>query len=132
MRPAFEISNAVSGGIGFVRGSVGNTWALGGQPSRFYLTGEPSYVHPVSSAGTSPKRNVLFGGGLTIGKAWGDDNNGLAYGAWASGGLFYDEQRCQDGYLIYSIAIGLRDLADVDEFFIAPKVSVFSVPAPCT
>ena len=128
----------VSGGVAFVRGSFGATWAPIDGPSRRYLTFDPGYVHRVHSYVRDDERRyyVFAGGGATIGKAYGPDveDGAVAVGAWATASTAVTSapKECTGTSGMFSVAIGYRWLARIGEVFIAPKLNLVNDPFACS
>jgi len=126
-----RLGGEVSGGVALARASVGYTRGMLGEPrSRQYLTFDPGYVGTVHTGMT--RGDSMAGGGVTVGKAWGEDESVPVVGAWATGGVTFDS--CMDNggvHPVYSVAIGYRVLGGVGELFITPKVSALAIPASC-
>ena len=121
-----------SGGLGFVRGSVGGSWApFTDGPSRSYITFDPGYAHKVGRVimNETDSYSVYLGGGATIGKAYGPDGRGRAVGVWATGTMF--RYSCGENNVVYTVAIGYRVLNGIGEVFIAPKANFFADPFRC-
>jgi hypothetical protein len=129
----FRAGLETSGGLGFVRGSLGATWApVGNGPTRRYVTFDPGYAHRVGRVVRNDGEDsyeIYLGGGATIGKAYGPDQDGLAVGVWTTGTMF--DYSCEQTNFVFTIAIGYRVLANIGELFIAPKANLYGDPFKC-
>lgn len=108
-----------SGGLGFLRGSVGGTFAPSQSESRrTYLTFDPGIAVPLDRS-FDP---AWLGGGVTLGASWSGDERQVAAGAWTSAAysrLCREDQ--SSGSFLVSVAVGGRWLGGVTEWFVAPK-----------